>query len=213
MNSAKRLQKILSDIVGYKTQNQQLVLMYQDLFKLDSIFEVYSFIIELNKELERYKEEVNIIGMGKSAQSEINQIENLLKAPNLQQQVTTLSPTLKISVIPMLERMSEMIETEAMAEKHQLNEDELDLKEFIKNLADLLKDVSKSDLDDVNKAIFISFIADLQKGTMLYEIHGIDAIIKTMQDNLCKYKNIEPALKGKYEKFKDGATNIIRLVA
>jgi hypothetical protein len=140
-------------------------------------------------------------------------IKSLLCYNNLSVDFNSIQQMVSSEFLELLKTLGFMLDSPAFQKQHNYFEQTISIDDFIQNIEILLNDVLNSDLEDEDKAIFVSFLSDLQKGTRLYSIHGIDALIKALQDNLCKYTLLEEKLTGKYESFKDKTLYLIKEIA
>jgi len=219
MNSASRLETIFTklkdtkDTKKHNHNNTQIVISLLEswliIFESNTIFDVYENLSNLNDEIDRFEKEVTQVHMIEPTKKAIIILRKITAYPSLSVGVSTIKSLLTDKDLHSLSFINTLLESDALMEEHSYSEEQIDLNEFIDMLRSLVKEVNDSDMNNDDKAIFISFLSDLQKGSKLYNIHGIDALVKSLQENLCKYKLIKESLPSKYENFKEKTDYVI----
>jgi len=217
MNSASRLysfcDKIKTSTAMKKEQNRQvnisLFTTLQSIFQCETVYEVYANLSYVYKEISRFENEATQLNMIEPCKNTIKELKSIVSIHNLDISVSSIQQKLTPDILSSLTFIGSIIESDTLKEEHSYKEETVELKDFIEKLNELIDSVNNSKIENEDKIIFLSFLSDLQKGTRLYDINGIEALLKALQDSLCKYKLVEDKFRGKYQKFKDTTTYLI----
>jgi len=217
MNSASRINEILTKVKkaqktskdGDRNTNVTILMTWKNIFECESIFDVCNHLQHTYNEVLRLEKESLSLNMNEPMQPHIKTLKWLFTLSNLDVTIDSIQNRLTKEDTNSLNFLDKMLESEILKDEHSYNENTIDLTEFINTIDSLLSDIQTSNISNTDKSIFISFLSDLEKGTRLYPINGVDALITALQDNICKYNLISSSLSEKYSGLKKKASFLV----
>ena len=194
MTRAKRLDNLLKEIKSKETK--ALLIIWQEIFEVSSIFEVYEHLIYVKKEIDAFELEIKQFNMADNTQFKniISTLDTIVNFPSLNTSIQNQA-VMKNEVIDIVFASFEIYQTLVQAQ-HLLAEIEDDIptdefESFKENLETIITDIESSDIIDDDKSIFLSIFYDLNKAMSLYQVNGINAFNEVIRNNLCKIQMID----------------------
>ena len=206
MTRAKRLLNLLQTVK--EKESKQLLSIWKEIFEVTDIFEVYSRLIYVKKEIEEFESELIELNISENQQfKDTLQTLNLIVGfPSLNSRIDNQQSMKNENINIVFGSFSiyqSILEAQHIQMDLEKDIDKDEFEEFKKGILNVIKEIEKSDMEDSDKEIFLSIFHDLNKGISLYKINGINSFVEVIKNNFCKIQmivNSEPS--SKTDKFK-----------
>lgn len=207
MTSVTRLHNLFKELESRK--EEQVLIVWKNIFETADMFEVYNYLSKVNQEILLLKNELTERKLIVDRQYEniINTLNTIINHPHLTQkvsQITVMNPDNIVKVNMSFESLQTFINADILKLKYEeeVAEDKFD--SFKDMINETIEAVENSNLENEEKAVFLSILYDFNKAISLYKVNGLDAFIEVIKNDLCKIKMIDDVSDNntEYNKFK-----------
>ncbi len=189
MTRAERLHNLLKDIK--KNEAKSLMNIWQEMFEVSDIFEIYERLIYVKKEIDYFESEIAELNLSNTTQlKDIVKILNfIVKFPalnaSINNQAIMQDNTINI-VFSSFDFYQSISEAQHIDLEIEENIPEKEFNIFKDSIDNIIEEINSSNISDNDKNIFLSIFKDINKAISLYKINGLNAFMEAIRNNLCK---------------------------